>query len=353
LREVITHADQATPEWLTAVLYQNGCLPQGHVVAVHRKPSSPGFSTIVPLELSYSDDAPASAPARLVLKLAGAGDLSTGKEEVEFYTRIAAAMSDPPVVHCYDAIYSEKNGRAHLLMEDLSETHVSHPPSMLPPPQAHAEQIVDALARIHAYWWDHPRLGRGVGVVPTATSLGTEMAENERRWRAFADLLGDRLSIERRGVYERVLASFLPVQLRRLAEGKDLTLIHDDPHSGNFLYPRDPGKHTLRIIDWKSWRIAAGASDMAHMMAVFWFPERRAWPEQDLLRRYHRRLLEGGVQAYSWESCWYDYRFAVIGYLFYPIWQWSTDHPDFIWWHHLERLMLAFQDLGCEELLDD
>jgi hypothetical protein len=47
----------------------------------------------------------------------------------------------------------------------------------------------------------------------------------------------------------------------------------------------------------------------------------------------------------------YDYRFAVIGYLFYPIWQWSTDHPDFIWWHHLERLMLAFQDLGCEELL--
>ena len=217
MREVITHAEQATPEWLTAVLYKNGCLPQGHVVSVNKKPSPPGFSTIVPLELSYSENAPPSAPARLVLKLAGAGDLSTGKEEVEFYTCIAAAMSDPPVVRCYDAVYSEQASRSHLLMEDLSETHISHPPSMLPPPQAHAEQIVDALACIHAHWWDHPRLGREVGVVPTAASLGAEMAENEQRWRAFADLLGDRLSIERRGVYERVLASFLPVQLRRLA----------------------------------------------------------------------------------------------------------------------------------------
>ena len=114
-----------------------------------------------------------------------------------------------------------------MLMEDLSETHVSHPPSMLPPPKAHAEQIVDALARIHAYWWDHPRLGRDVGALSTATSLGAEMAENERRWPAFVDLLGDRLSIQRRGVYERVLASFLPVQLRRLAEGEGQTLIHD------------------------------------------------------------------------------------------------------------------------------
>jgi hypothetical protein len=173
---------------------------------VNRKPSSPGFSTIVPLELSYSDDAPPSAPARLVLKLAGAGDLSTGKEEVEFYTHVAAAMNDPPVVRCYDAVYSEQADKAHMLMEDLSETHISHPPSMLPPPQANAEQIVDALARIHAHWWDHPRLGRDVGVVPTATSLGAERAENEQRWRAFADLLGDRLSIERRGVYERVRA---------------------------------------------------------------------------------------------------------------------------------------------------
>jgi thiamine kinase-like enzyme len=353
MHKVITDAAQVTPEWLTAVLHKSGCLLQGNVAAVSKKPSPPGFSTIVPLELGYTDDAPPSAPARLVLKLAGAGELSTGKEEVEFYTRVAAAMSDPPVVRCYDAVYSEQAGRAHMLMEDLSETHVSHPPSMLPPPKAHAEQIVDALARIHAYWWDHPRLGRDVGALSTATSLRAEMAENERRWPAFVDLLGDRLSIERRGVYERVLASFLPVQLRRLAEGEDLTVIHDDPHAGNFLYPRDPAKHTLRIIDWKSWRIAVGASDMAHMMAVFWFPERRARLEHCLLRRYHRRLLEGGVQAYSWESCWYDYRFAVIGYLFYPIWQWSTDHPDFIWWHHLERLMLAFQDLGCEELLDD
>jgi thiamine kinase-like enzyme len=328
--DVITKLEQVTPEWLTQVLHENGYLPEGSVTAVRPRTSRSGFSTIVLLELCYSENAPSCAPARMILKLAGAGSLSTGKEEVEFYTQIAPAMPDPPVLRCYEATHSEEAGRSHLLLEDLSETHVAHPPSMLPPSRAHAEQIVDALARVHAFWWNHPRLGRDVGTVPAAPSLEAEMAQNARRFRAFADFLGDRLSTARRGVYERVLASLLPIQLRRIAGGKNLTLIHDDPHSGNFLHPRDPGRHRLRIIDWKGWRIAAGASDMAHMMAVFWFPERRARLEDKLLRQYHRRLLEHGVQGYDWESCWSDYRLAVIGYLFYPVWQWSTEHPDFI-----------------------
>jgi hypothetical protein len=349
--ELITRLEQVTPEWLTAVLRGKGCLPQGKVVALNKKPRSRAVSIIVPLELGYSDDAPSSAPRRLVLKLPAADSLKDGDKEVEFYSRIAAHMSDPPVIRCYDAVFSEEAGRFHLLMEDLSGTHVSHPPSMLPPSEAHAEQIVDALARLHAYWWDDPRLGKGVGTLPTDASVREEMAQDGQNYRAFVDLIGDRLPVERRNVYERVLASFLPVQLRRLTAGKGLTLIHDDPHSGNFLYPRDPSRHSLRIIDWKSWRIAVGVSDLAHMMAIFWFPERRARLEQALLQRYHERLLVYGVSGYDWESCWYDYRFAVIGYLFYPIWQWSINLPDFIWWHHLERVMLAFQDLECAELL--
>jgi thiamine kinase-like enzyme len=350
--KLITDLDQVTPAWLTGVLCKKECLPQGQVLAVHKEPNLSVGSTIVLLKLCYSDDAPSTAPTRLFLKFPSAQSLSNGKKEVQFYTDIASEVADL-VVRCYDAVYSEEANSFHLLMEDLSPTHFSHPPSVLPPSKAQTEQIVDALACFHAYWWDHPRLGRDIGPLPTEASLEEEMAWTKRAFASFVDFLGDRLSDNRRKIYERVLAAFLPVQLKRLSGGNHLTLIHGDLHIGNFLYPRDPVQDTLRIIDWKSWRVTIGASDMAHMMAVFWFPERRAQLEHELLKRYYNRLLERGVKAYTWKACWYDYRFAVIDHLFYPIWQWSTNHiPDLIWWHHLERLMLAFQDLECAELLE-
>jgi len=351
--KLITDLDQVTPAWLTEVLHEKGCLPQGQVLTVYKEPNLSTGSAIVPLKLCYSDDAPPSAPTRLFLKFPGPQSLSNGKKEVQFYTEIAGGVADLPVVRCYDAVYSEEADRFHLLLEDLSQTHISHPPSVLPPSKAQAEQIVDALACLHASWWDHPRLGRDIGPLPTEVSLTEDMAWAGRALASFVDFTGDRLSDTRRKVYESVLASFLPVQLKRLVNGNHLTLIHGDSHIGNFLYPRNPDKNTLRIIDWKSWRIAIGASDMAHMMAVFWFPERRVQLEQELLKRYYDHLLERDVKAYTWEVCWYDYRFAVIDHLFYPIWQWSTDHiPDLIWWHHMERLMFAFQDLECAELLE-
>ncbi|MBZ0290039.1 MAG: phosphotransferase, partial [Anaerolineae bacterium] len=158
------------------------------------------------------------------------------------------------------------------------------------------------------------------------------------------------LSLARRGVFEQIFEKFPAMRVNQLAI-TPLTLIHDDPHAGNFLYPRDPQKDTLRIIDWKSWCINPGVSDLAHLMAVFWFPERRKSLEKELLRRYCERLSERGID-YNFDNCWHDYRLCVISYLTYPLRQWSMGLPDFIWWHNLERVLLAYDDLHCAELLN-
>ena len=79
---------------------------------------------------------------------------------------------------------------------------------------------------------------------------------------------------------------------------------------------------------------------------------RRRSLEQLLLRQYHDRLCENGVSNYSWEQLWYDYRLCVIRKLFHPPWQWASGiHPN-IWWNHLERVMSAYDDLNCRELLE-
>ena len=87
------------------------------------------------------------------------------------------------------------------------------------------------------------------------------------------------------------------------------------------------------------------------MMATRWEPETRRLLEQPLLRHYHGRLLALGVQGYSWDDCWNDYRLSVILVsIFIPVWRWAI----FKWAPDMSALtssMTAFADLACSDLL--
>ena len=138
---------------------------------------------------------------------------------------------------------------------------------------------------------------------------------------------------------------------RSAAEWDDnVTLVHGDAHCWNVFLPRDGGDD-LRLFDWDAWRIGIAATDLAYMMAVHWYPDRRRNLEHALLDRYHATLLRHGVRGYDRQALAEDYRLAVLMQLATPIWQASYDIPPVIWWNNLERVMLAVDDLGCRDLL--
>lgn len=351
--EVITDPDQATPGWLTWVLRRVGILDQGEVMAVQKEVSSPFGAVVAHLQLSYSDAAPERAPARLFLKLSSPGSWAAdipemGKLEVRFYNAIANRAADLPVPFCYDAVYSEEMGKFHLLLEDLSKTHFPLQ-APLPPTRAQCEQVVDALARLHAHWWQHPALDRRTGEFADDDDVWDFTLGLGEAFPRFVDFLGEGLFDDRRRMYERVIAS-APDLAKRLTEGKAITLTHGDAHAWNFLYPKDPTVNTPCLVDWDCCRPSVGGEDLAFLIGLFWFPERRTRMEQDLVRRYHGRLLERGVSSYDWDACWHDYRWGVIRNLFRPIGWWLEGMTAELWWPRLERILLAFQDLGCAEL---
>jgi hypothetical protein len=343
MRDVITDIDQIEPAWLTYVLQEHGILARGQVAAVRKQAVHTNTATAARLEIAYSGAAPSSAPKQLFAKL------GQRRIEVEFYNHIAPAMPESPAPRCYDAIYSPESGRSHLLFEDLSATHTA-PADELPPPQQDTERLVDALATFHAHWWQHPLLQTDIAEIAEDVPAYVIGVARDR-FASFADVLGDRLSNERRRLYERILAAWPPPSYAaRLAAGQAVTLVHGDTHNWNFLAPRDPAIERVRIVDWAVWHIGVGPFDLAYMIGLFWFPERRARMEQALVRRYHARLCELGVGGYDWERCWLDYRTAMIYHLLWPIF-WRRYLPASIWWYALEKGMLAFEDLGCEELL--
>ncbi len=348
---VIAGLEDLVPDRLTECL--RGALPVGRVIAVHAGERRPLIvSTIVPLRLEYSPDAPSEAPTRLILKAARAG-LDTGlqfvgEREVAFYRQAAPLVPDGLLPRCYDAEYA--SGRFHLLLEDLSETHRILTEWPLPPSVEACERIIDTWATFHAFWWRHPHLGREVGTFLDEAALAKIGAEYRGRYERFAETLGDRLWSEARAVYARVFDArgrlYTPECLYAAP-----TLAHGDAHVWNLLYPRDGTGSGIRLIDWDGWRIGRGAADLAYMMAVHWYPERRAWLEARLIERYHAGLHAHGFTAYSLDRLWDDYRLSVIGLLSIPVWQQSYGFHPSIWWPHLHRVLAAFEDLGCAALL--
>jgi thiamine kinase-like enzyme len=347
--ELITSLDQVTRTWLTRVLRQSGVLKNGRVAEVSYESGETSFSVIAHLRISYTRNS--SGPDRLFLKFSKpVHPVSTpeGGWETVFYKSVAPYT--PNVLRCYDAVFSAEQHKLHLLLEDVSDTHYSEPPSQLPPARRNCELIVQALADVHAAWWGRPPWDVIGWSLPDQVEVNRRIKDVGERVVRFTNFLGDRLSEERRGIYGEVLAA-LPDLYARLMLPTAYTVVHDDIHIGNILYPRNPDTDTVRIIDWQTWLIDLAPKDLAHMMAMFWFPEQRQALERPLLRQYHDRLCENGVIDYSWEQLWYDYRLCVIRKLFHPPWQWDTGHHPNIWWNHLERVMMAYDDLNCRELL--
>jgi hypothetical protein len=341
--------EEITPEWLMQRLRYRGHLDRGSVARLMLETSSTILSVIHRLAVEYSGDAPASAPSRLFLKVRKPEvNPELARHECEFYDCLDAAKSSVSFVRCYDAAHSED--RSYVLLEDLTESH-SRPPWPLPPSVSQSEQAVECLAELHASWWEDPRLGSEIGQLEGEEALSQQIDQQRERFLRFAAFLGDRLAPERRRIYESVLAS-LPQLSQRSTTARGRTLVHGDAHTWNFLFPNDPERDRTRLFDWHHWGIGCGTDDLACMISLHWYPERRFLLEKPLLRRYHARLAALGVSGYRWEECWQGYQLSVIQNLVTPMEQWDRNLAPFIWWPHLERAVLAFEDLRCAELID-
>ena len=338
---------------LTAALRRAGVLGVARVcdVAVEN-PRRTILTQIIRLRLRYdgaADDAPRSVILKTVHPERAEAGWQGGAQEVAFYTDIAASMPPGLVLRCFEAHGDAATKQWHLLLEDLTDTHAVPTTWPLPPSQAQCERIMDAFARSHAAWWDDPRLGASVGAFRDAASIGRNLAYFAPRLAQFADRLGDALSAERRALFER-LPDAAPRLAARHEQRRHLTVTHGDAHVWNCFLPRDGGDD-VRLFDWDSWRVDLAARDLAYMMALHWYPDRRRRLETALLDRYHATLLAHGVRGYDRAALQEDYLLAVLWHIATPVLQAAHDIPPVVWWNHLERILLAVDDLGCRDLL--
>ena len=342
----------ASPEHLTAVLRKS--FIDARVSDVTIESSYPTIlSEITRLRLVYEGDAP-DAPRTIILKTGrpdrlGDANWDAGRQEVAFYNEVAAAKPDQHLLRCFEASWDADTRAWHLLLEDLTDTHFIATTWPLPPTLEQCETIVSARARFHAAWWDDPRLGETVGTWQDDATMSQNLKGFEERLARFTDRFGDRLPMERRQLYRRLIDTGLRLHTHHRSH-RNMTVVQGDSHVWNNFLPRDGDD--VRLFDWDCWRVDVAADDLAYMIAMHWYPDRRRRMEQPLLDCYHDALMESGVTGYDRAALFDDYRLAVLWQAATPIGQAMSNIPPLIWWNNLERIFLAVDDLNCQELLD-
>ncbi len=322
--EPLAGRDGITAEWLTEALRADGSLPRGRVRAVELSGEGIGFGYIsdtVRVIPAY-EGADASAPASLVAKVPVAVDFpaylrpwaaQAVATELAFY-REAGGDCGARVPACHGSAHAGWRSYA-LLLEDLSGLESPSQMESCPPQRAGA--IVDALAALHARWWESERL-RAASWLPSPerqAELNAPLVEDG--WGPFAERIAPRVDAAFVPVGERLVREFGDIFARGAASAS--TLVHGDFRIENFLFGAPGSADEVVFLDWQLAGRGSGLRDMAYFLSQGFAPERRRGIEEGLLARYHAGLVARGVTGYSLDRCREDYRLGLLWSMYAPI----------------------------------
>ncbi|MEM7114328.1 MAG: hypothetical protein AAF614_17970 [Chloroflexota bacterium] len=355
LSHLITKPQDVTPDYLTQLFRQQDLLPMGSVSSIHpTQVDSDNFAAEYQLGLRYEGTGNLPLPQSLLLRISFAG--KGWPNEPRFISDIVPIMRAQwpnrslPFVTCYDAVFDAETKSSHLLREDLSETHFKASGD-----RKHytycREQIMDALALVHATWWEHPQLTTLVGPLVTANKLHSFLQTGQKNLPRLLETMDNALSVKQKTLLKLVPTKWPEQRQMRNLAGVGVTLAHHTASPEVVLFPHDPTTNHVRLTTWEPWRVDNGTIDTAYYMAFWWSKaERDAW-ERPLLHHYYRQLITYGVENYSWDDCLYDYRASIFRLMLQLIQSWKPIYQNNWYWEAMMRGLAAFEDWDCRELL--
>lgn len=295
--------DGVTPGWLGAALRVGV-----RSLTLARIGEAEGFTGGRLYRLVPEYDAPgAGQPASLVVKLspedAGLRALlaAANRREVEIYGRFGD--NGLPAPRCHLGVAASAGGASVLLMADKGGYRSV--PFVDGCALAEAEAVVDALAALHARWWESARLAE-VGAAGAGREFGFAQL-----WREYPGRVAKLLGAEVLPAGFLALGDFLAANeaavVAGLAAGPQ-ALVHGDAQIDNFLFG---GADGVVMIDWQFAGCGRGASDLGYFLVSSLPPDLRRRKERGLVARYHAGLVRLGVRGYGPEALWDDYLRAV------------------------------------------
>lgn len=308
------------------------------------------------LDVEYAAGSPAGLPQNLVLKLGRSPDFMIGpmyQNEVRFYNVLRPEVTDVEAPFTLGGSYDPATQAFALLLGDLTDQGARFPNVLSKTTLDEVRAILDALARLHARYWQSPRFSTDLAFlethtqgelakfmhefVPGAIQQEIDTENFKRELVARLRTTGDEL---RRGV----------ARLHQHQQTLPHTVLHGDTHIGNtYLLP--DGRAGL--LDWQLTVRGHHMHDVNYIVTTALPIDVRRDNERDLLAFYLERLKANGVVAMpGWDETWDEYRRCLVWGVYIG---WLTTNIANYGWeisvlNHL-RLTTAFEDHDTAALI--
>lgn len=241
---------EITPAWLDSALRSDFPAARLRGLTPTRIRADHGFASEI-YRLALDGD---QVPPAVVVKL-WHRETAGGLREVLFFQQFAPAAG-PLVARCHCARADDASGRGVLVLEDLSQAVQGDCLDFTPAPRALA--LAEALATLHARWWQLPAQGE-IDSLPAAPSTDRAADWFADRRAVFLQRYPDSLQGSARHLLDRIEPR-VALAYRRL-EGSRSTLLHRDLHLDNVLFDRVTDRPV--ILDWALIARGSPALDLA------------------------------------------------------------------------------------------
>lgn len=338
------------------MLLRSGVLIRGAVASINVTTGGGNWSANALLNLRYIDGSEGTLPQRLFLKMVNTkmnGEFFD-PSEVFYYTRDYIGVTGAPLVRCHEAAYSEELHSYHILMDDLSETHVMAADKT--PNLAYGLALAEGLAAMHARWWGEQRFSELGATMHTAQHIHRFVSKSVAGAGQILNRFSNELESHWPDAIRTLFAKHPAALIARSRDAQSCTLVHGDVGHHNVMVPRN-GDQPIYIIDRQpfEWSLTTwlGVFDLVYAMILDWDVNIRRRFETPVLQRYYDQLLQNGVTNYSWDQLMIDYRLCVPMGIYVAAESFSSDVKER--WISTTLLMLrrsltACDDLKCNEL---
>lgn len=316
LLPLIDNPDDVTADWLSNVLAQAGY--SGVISNFTKKNIGTGqVGQNVRFDLSFKGDH--DAPKSIVGKFASSNPESreagvsqlTYKREANFYKYIKPTVE----IQTPRVFYVDINYDTHafvLMMEDLA-------------PAAQGDQLtgcnvdqaaiaMDEIAKLHGPRWGDTRLDDVDWL--SGSKKASSLLDQELYtffWNGFKERYAERLTKQEVDLGEEFSTHF-----DRYVAGYDgpRCVTHGDYRLDNMMFGTAEGGYPLAVVDWQTVGYGPGASDVSYFIGAGLLTEDRRDHERTLVQQYHEGLCAFGVDDYTFDKLWSDYRrFSFSGYV--------------------------------------
>ncbi|GFG84057.1 phosphotransferase [Mycolicibacter algericus] len=364
----LSSADDLTPDILTTLLRRHD--PDVIVTAARLNRTWQGTTSHLHLDVDYADPDTA-LPRHLFVKTQLAtvhdlppaidGALSQGgggtvllDDETRFYRDLRPDL-DVETITTFFAEHLDGPSQFLILAEDITLRGAEVPDAVAGLSVEQVDELLATLSRVHARFWDSPRLRDDGDLSWLNHPITGKFAEFLRTngfgiIEAFLELPYKKALLEATGETAKSMeAAFWALQEHTAGSaGEPMTLLHGDPHPRN-TYALPDGR--MGVLDWQLVRRGSWAHDVGYALIGALPPDLRRTHERELLDNYRGRLRDAGVAVPDREQMWTAYRRS-------PAWgfcMWAIT-PDQMYSEAIVAAVLgrfaeAYSDLGTGALL--